>query len=88
MDQSVKMMKCGCAAVGKHMNEHDSLASGHPTCITHSCCEVVDAPDLAGRVAKCAECPKTTPSDMTLAFFAHKPTAGYDNFYCGCHGWD
>lgn len=23
-----------------------------------------------------------------LAFFEHKPKQEYDEFYCGCHGWD
>lgn len=23
-----------------------------------------------------------------LAFFKHKPDRDFDEFYCGCHGWD
>jgi len=28
------------------------------------------------------------PSNTNLAFFQHNPTREYDEFYCGCYGWD
>lgn len=27
-------------------------------------------------------------SSTNLAFFEHRPDEKYDQFYCGCHGWD
>lgn len=50
----IEMLKCGCSGMMAHNNPHDGLASGHPTCIVHECCEVVPAPDLTGRLARCA----------------------------------
>lgn len=37
------------------------------------------------RGRKC-DCEK--PSSTDLAFFGHNPKSQYDNFYCGCRGWD
>ena len=28
------------------------------------------------------------PSSPDLPFFVHKPTKEFDEFYCGCFGWD
>lgn len=36
-----------------------------------------------GRACKCEQ-----PSSPDLAFFTHHPEKPYDEFYCGCHGWD
>jgi len=33
-------------------------------------------------------CQCERPSSLDLAFFEYKPEAEYDEFYCGCHGWD
>lgn len=98
------MLKCGCNAMGQHNNKHDGLEAGHPTCIVHDCCDVVDAPDLKGRKARCGNygratyknecddcvhvCQHERKSSVDLAFFSHKPNEEYDEFYCGCHGWD
>lgn len=27
-------------------------------------------------------------SSWDLAFFQHKPNEEYDEYYCGCYGWD
>jgi len=48
------MMACGCAGATTHRNEHDGLTEGHPSCLTHNCCEVTNAPDLKNRTAQCA----------------------------------
>jgi len=99
-----KFLKCGCAAAGSHRNEHDGLPKGHPSCMVHDCCEVVAAPNLIGRTARCAyfgketrrsECSKCglvctceCASTIELAFFKHDPEKQFDEFYCGCHSWD
>ena len=28
------------------------------------------------------------PSDLKLPFFKHKPAEEYDEYFCGCMGWD
>lgn len=44
--------------------------------------------DLEGRFAKCSDCGKISPSTDNLAFFRHHPKNDYDEYYCGCRGWD
>ena len=42
----------------------------------------------------CDECKKTetcrceVPSSNKLAFFKERPDKEFDEYYCGCHGWD
>lgn len=43
---------------------------------------------LEGRKAKCAWCNKKTDSRWDLPFFEYKPDKEYDEYYCGCGGWD
>ena len=33
-------------------------------------------------------CQCERPSSSNLAFFEYTPDKPFDNFYCGCHGWD
>ena len=44
--------------------------------------------DLTGRHAKCTYCGRIAPSTNSLAFFCHHPKNDYDEYYCGCRGWD
>jgi hypothetical protein len=44
-------------------------------------------PDLSNRKAKC-NCGKIENSDANMAFFKYKIDEQYDQFYCGCSGWD
>ena len=71
-----KMMKCGCSSQAIHHGAHNVLSENHETCIIHSCCEVVDEPDLSGRIAKCSY------------FQKQKPMRRYANDECnyGCRG--
>jgi hypothetical protein len=66
MDQPV-MLKCGCAAHARKKVGDDWV----PSCITHNCTEQVEAPSLAGRIARC-DCGNTQPSSLKLAFFEFK----------------
>ena len=43
---------------------------------------------LEGRKARCAWCNKKTDSCWDLPFFEYKPNKEYDEYYCGCGGWD
>lgn len=83
------MMKCG----------HSANSKGHPagktefvdSCAICSCFEVDEnPPDLTGRFAACSyrNCQSKQPSSPLLAFFKFTPDSEYDEFYCGCRGWD
>lgn len=48
----------------------------------------VEEVDLTGRFAKCSYCGKLEPSTNYLAFFRHHKHLEYDEYYCGCRGWD
>ena len=41
-----------------------------------------------GREAKCGYCGKKTASKLELPFFKACPDKPYDEYYCGCWGWD
>ena len=45
-------------------------------------------PNLSGRSAQCVYGDRTTASALTLPFFKHCPNQPYDEYYCGCHGWE
>lgn len=80
MDGKVTM-KCGHTA--------NAERNGKPYCVICGCDEVQEEkPNLDGRKAKCSWCGKITDSSTTLAFFRHKPESEYDEYYCGCYGWD
>jgi len=90
------MMSCGHAA-----NSEGTPAGGTrgPACAI--CSEFVVAPaqpNLEGRAAKCAyDNPRSkkvhtdrqrVPSSLSLAFFSWQPDEEFDEYYCGCYGWD
>ncbi len=52
----MEILKCGCAGQMQHTNGSGKcLGKGenHPSCFIHNCCELVDVPNLEGRIAKC-----------------------------------
>jgi hypothetical protein len=73
-------MKCNCVA--------DATRNGKPCCAIHSTIEQMPAPDLSKREAKCSYGHKIVPSKGELAFFRHHPDKEYDEYYCGCWGWE
>ena len=76
------LMKCGHIA-----NAFDS--NNNPCCAICGCYEIADVDvDLEGRKAKCSECGKITDSNINLPFFMYQPEEEYDDYYCGCFGWD
>ena len=49
------MMKCGCAGQATCSGRDGKIFDPPiPACIIHDCIEVADAPNLAGRIAKCS----------------------------------
>lgn len=72
-----------------------------PTCFI--CAGIVDGydvvvdmkPSLEGRMALCVDRHgrdgkghTPVPSRWNMAFFEYRPDQEYDQFYCGCWGWD
>ena len=83
------LMKCGHTANGTYGDEHK------PICVI--CYGIVLGatevdyeanPDLTGRKAKCSFCNTIVDSNYNLPFYSHKPEREYDEYYCGCKGWD
>lgn len=82
------MMKCG------HASQGIMSQTGRPVC---TCChglregaDVVDdnPPSLEGRKAKCSYCGNKRDSNTNLAFFGYRSDKEFDEYYCGCRGWD
>lgn len=79
-----RVMACGCADIGS-VAEGGKWVRG---CPMHGVTEPMDPqPDLARREARCY-CGMLTPSKPSLAFFRMQPERKYDEYYCGCKGWD
>jgi len=82
------IMKCGHTAsaissVTKKPICSVCTAPGHDE-IDHE----FDLSVLENREAKCPYCGTIRKSNLSLAFFEYRPQYKYDEFYCGCRGWD
>ena len=89
------MMKCGHVA-------NAETADKKPACVICNCTEISEQEiDLTNRKARCfyygrvvklqgrtIRCKSENKSSTSLPFFAHKPESEYDEYYCGCCGWD
>jgi len=85
-EPTMPMMACGHTA-NAMLQKPDGTQK--PVCIICDCDVLASTkPDLTGRTAKCAYCGNTTPSKMSLPFFAYLPKEKYDSYYDGCFGWD
>ena len=51
-------------------------------------CECINNNGLIGRKAKCIYGDKITDSRWDLPFFKYCPEEEFDEYYCGCYGWD
>ncbi len=80
------LMKCGHSANAmKQVAVDDAI----PCCVICDCDEIDwNAPSLEDRKAKCIYCNNMEDSKYSLPFFKHKPNDKYDEYYCGCYGWD
>lgn len=93
---SRNLMECGHTAQG-------TTTEGSPVCVicapdpkAYNLAKV--KPQLKGRIARCAHfghktrdnkvCTSQAKSSTELPFFKHQPDSPYDEFYCGCWGWD
>lgn len=79
------LMKCGHTANGT-LNTKDGKK---PYCVICDCKEPAEEkPTLTERKAACWCCGRLEKSSYELPFFKHNPDYKYDEFYCGCDGWD
>lgn len=79
------MMKCGCDNAGAYTNGEKE----NPICITHNERELMNITiDLKGRLAKCSYGCKPVQSNVNLDFFKYQPEKEFDQYFCGCCGWD
>lgn len=78
------LMECNCVAQG-------TTKEGKPICLTHMERRIKrEIPQLKDRLAKCMYGCKgsVTESSVTLPFFVYQPDNRYDQYYCGCYGWE
>lgn len=85
-DNHFKLLKCGCSAQATLSYGGSEPKAG---CGIHDCTEIDESPpDLTNRIAKCSYGGNPVPSSTRLAFFRHHPNKEFDEYYCGCWGWD
>ena len=80
-----KLMKCGHVA--------NAIYEGKICCAIcapkkEAFEEVEELPSEKGRKARCFLCNKEVDSNWDLPFFEYKPNSKFDEYYCGCRGWD
>jgi hypothetical protein len=79
------LLECGCAACAFRIVDGNKI----PCCGIHDCITPSEEmPSLEGREAKCSYGDRIVESNYNLAFFRYKPNKEYDEYYCGCYGWD
>ena len=89
MEHKFVMMKCGHNNNAK-CSQSNGIKYDPPvdSCAICGCMEVAETPNLEGRIAKCSYGCNPVPSKVGLAFFKHQPDKEFDQYYCGCYGWD
>lgn len=89
------IMKCGHVA-------NATTVDNQPACVICNCTTISEQEiDLTDRKARCTyygrmvshqgrtfRCTSENNSSTSLPFFEHKPESQYDEYYCGCWGWD
>ena len=85
-EREIHLMACGHVAQG-YTND------GKPACVIctgidkGAQIEVKPLPTLMNRKAVCS-CGNTAKSSYRLPFFKYCPDKEYDEYYCGCRGWN
>lgn len=93
------LMECGHVARARINQTKEPFC---PVCFCST--KALQIPDLTNRIARCYNfghevvsklgrmhfitCRGERPSSLDLPFFYYKPNDTYDQFYCGCDGWD
>lgn len=80
------LMNCG------HTSQGYDSKTDQPVCIVCSNYQqATNLPDLTGREATCFYkfgCKNKEKSSFRLAFFKYDANNTYDEYYCGCKGFD
>ena len=82
-----RVMKCGHKAIACVIKDGKKIYCC-PICRGEDAFTPINKPNTTGRQAKCIYCGRTCKSSYELAFFQHKPQKQFDEYYCGCEGWD
>lgn len=82
----VPIMKCGHRANAVDQFNNPVCA----ICFPSKNATTIDPnpPSFEGRMAKCSYCKNMKSSSYKLTFFNPQPNKPYDDYYCGCRGWD
>ena len=80
------IMKCGHVANAETVDHQPACAICFCKEVDHAIASPTDG--LSGRNAHCSYCGRAVQSKWTLPFFKYRPTKKYDEYYCGCGGWD
>lgn len=88
-NMSLKMMKCGHVA-NSTICRKGKCVEGCGMCGEDGLIEDTefDVSQLEGRKARCTYCGCIVDSKLTLPFFHFNPNREFDEYYCGCRGWD
>lgn len=79
------LLECGCVASSLRKINGNKI----PCCGIHSCtAPAKEMPSLDNRMAECSYGCGPIKSSYNLAFFRYKPDKEYDEYFCGCIGWD
>ncbi len=87
------IMKCGCVNDSHMSYPKEPQKEPKACCSLHGTTEPAQTqPNLDKRIARCAyfagKCGHSEPSSIDLAFFKYCEGKEYDEYYCGCYGWD
>lgn len=79
------LMTCG------HTN-NAMTSKGKPICVICMCVKISkvvnNSNGLENRIAKCHYCKHKKQSNWNLPYFKYCPKNNFDDYYCGCLGWD
>lgn len=86
------MMMCGHVAQGINSETNEPVCVICVGITPNATIVETNLPDLTNRKARCVyygrKCKSEVDSRFNLAFFEHKPNDTYDEYCCGCYGWD
>jgi len=90
MDRKLYLMKCGHVADAHdpYGNQICALCLGINDGADEIEKECVEKIGLENRIAKCVYGDHETESKWELAGFKYCPYQKYDEYYCGCYGWN
>jgi len=90
MDRKLYLMKCGHVGNTEDLygNALCAICFGLNDGATEIDSECEGNIGLERRKAKCDTCGKETKSKWELPLFKYCPKEEFDEYYCGCYGWN